>query len=252
MCARAKSRIRYTCARAAPVPRRFTMALMLPMAALSLSAAAPRRAAAQPARLAGAAAAVRLSARRSDALSAGSVALRRPAAVPVVAARAVPTEAKLKSRKSAAKRYKVTGSGKVRSPPRLPWPSQPARSPLASSGGPRAWPALRAVRATCDGLLGLGLGVSGSQQSGLCAAAGRVRRSRLRRAAGLACCRALAGRLWPAVPPASHAPRRLVARALAHACFARRAAGAPPRDEGALAVEEVAEAQALPQRRGRC
>ena len=107
------------------------------MAALSLSAAAPRRAAAaaQPARLAGGVAAVRLSARRSDALSAGSVALRLPTAAPKAAARVAPTEAKLKTRKSAAKRYKVTGSGKVRSSPRISTHSQAARSPLAAAPG---------------------------------------------------------------------------------------------------------------------
>ena len=103
----------------------------MPMAALSLSAAAPRRAAAaaQPARLAGGVAAVRLSARRSDALSAGSVALRLPTAAPKAAARAAPTEAKLKTRKSAAKRYKVTGSGKVRSSPAFYSPSRGPVSP---------------------------------------------------------------------------------------------------------------------------
>jgi hypothetical protein len=106
-----------------------TMVLALPMAALSLSVAAPRRAAAaQPARLAGGVKAVSLSARRCDALSAGAVALRRPAAAPKAAARAVPTEAKLKTRKSAAKRYKVTASGKVRS---LPASTSPSRG-LAS------------------------------------------------------------------------------------------------------------------------
>jgi hypothetical protein len=92
-------------------PRSMAPMLALPMAALSLSGAARKPQA--PARLSGAASAVRLSARRCGALSAGAAALRRPAAAPKAAARAAPVEAKLKTRKSAAKRYKVTASGKV-------------------------------------------------------------------------------------------------------------------------------------------
>jgi len=76
----------------------------------SLSLRAGRSA---PAQKAAAAPAALLSARRCASLSAGAAELRAQPAAPRRAAAAAPVVAKLKTRKAAAKRFKITASGKV-------------------------------------------------------------------------------------------------------------------------------------------